>query len=235
MYKSFKYLDVATDHIYISRDVVFDETMFPFTTLHPNAAARLRSEILLLPDTLKNPSSTSGVNDVTDHSVIFPNLTTSEPMDADTGADLVVINPGDILTRHLMGHLGKHSRYRTAMFPSVQHMVHAAPAGEHLVHAVLAAPAHGACGTYLHEHSVHAHAVPAAQAGGTHLPLQQHSAHGPCIIGFRGTRCPLASASTLASDKLCRARGACSRSGGRRSCYDCDDRCSWIDHYITCA
>jgi hypothetical protein len=42
--------------VYISRDVVFDEDIFPFSKLHPNAGARLRSEILLLPSNLLNPS-----------------------------------------------------------------------------------------------------------------------------------------------------------------------------------
>jgi hypothetical protein len=35
--------------VYISCDVVFDETIFPFHKLNPNAGARLRAEILLLP------------------------------------------------------------------------------------------------------------------------------------------------------------------------------------------
>jgi hypothetical protein len=37
--------------VYISRDVVFDETIFPFHKLNPNAGACLRVEILLLPST----------------------------------------------------------------------------------------------------------------------------------------------------------------------------------------
>lgn len=43
-------MDVASGRVYISRDVVFDETVYPFATLHPNAGARLRTELLLLPD-----------------------------------------------------------------------------------------------------------------------------------------------------------------------------------------
>lgn len=31
---------------------MFDKTIYPFSTLHPNAGARLRAEILLLPDSL---------------------------------------------------------------------------------------------------------------------------------------------------------------------------------------
>jgi hypothetical protein len=37
--------------VYISRDVIFDETVFPFHKLNPNAGARLIAEILLLPFT----------------------------------------------------------------------------------------------------------------------------------------------------------------------------------------
>jgi hypothetical protein len=56
MHKGFKCLDVSQGRIYISRDVVFDECVFPFADLHPNAGAQLQCEILLLPETLKNPS-----------------------------------------------------------------------------------------------------------------------------------------------------------------------------------
>jgi hypothetical protein len=40
--------------VYVSRDVVFDEAVFPFQTLHPNAGALLRREILLLDSALLN-------------------------------------------------------------------------------------------------------------------------------------------------------------------------------------
>ena len=48
-HKGVKCLDVSTGRVYISRDLVFDETKFPFADLHPNAGALLREEILLLP------------------------------------------------------------------------------------------------------------------------------------------------------------------------------------------
>jgi hypothetical protein len=57
VHKGFKCLDVAEGRVYISRDVVFDENIFPFQELHPNAGARLRKEILLLSPNLLNPSS----------------------------------------------------------------------------------------------------------------------------------------------------------------------------------
>jgi hypothetical protein len=56
MHKGYKCLDIFTGRIYISRDVVFDEAVFPFAELHSNAGARLRTEISLLPSTLL-PSS----------------------------------------------------------------------------------------------------------------------------------------------------------------------------------
>ena len=56
LHKGFKCLDVSEGRVYISRDVVFDENIYPFSELHPNAGARLRSEILLLPSSLLNPS-----------------------------------------------------------------------------------------------------------------------------------------------------------------------------------
>jgi hypothetical protein len=53
-HKGYRCLDVATGHIYISRDVVFDENVFPFSELHPNARTQLRAKILLLPPSLRN-------------------------------------------------------------------------------------------------------------------------------------------------------------------------------------
>lgn len=60
LHKGFKCLDVSGGRIYISRDVVFDETVYPFSKLNPNAGARLRSEILLLPLQIQ-PSTTPGL------------------------------------------------------------------------------------------------------------------------------------------------------------------------------
>jgi hypothetical protein len=45
---------------YISRNIVFDEHVFSFAQLRPNAGARLRAELPLLPDALLNSSSTFG-------------------------------------------------------------------------------------------------------------------------------------------------------------------------------
>jgi hypothetical protein len=61
-HKGVKCLEISTGRVYISRDVVFDETVFPFASLHPNAGTQLRKELLLLPDLL-NPSVGGTNND----------------------------------------------------------------------------------------------------------------------------------------------------------------------------
>ena len=60
LHKGFKCLDISTGRVYISRDVVFDEGVFPFASLHSNAGVRLRPEILHVP-----PSSTDQRGEVT--------------------------------------------------------------------------------------------------------------------------------------------------------------------------
>jgi hypothetical protein len=47
MHKGFKCLDVATGQINISHDVIFDESVFPFASMHPNAGVRYHSSVLL--------------------------------------------------------------------------------------------------------------------------------------------------------------------------------------------
>jgi hypothetical protein len=58
--RGFKCLDVATGRIYISRDVTFDEEVFPFSKLHPNARVRLWSEIQILPSLFPPRLDSSG-------------------------------------------------------------------------------------------------------------------------------------------------------------------------------
>jgi hypothetical protein len=46
--------------VYISREVIFDEHVFPFAKLHPNAGARLRAKLSVLPNALVNPNARFG-------------------------------------------------------------------------------------------------------------------------------------------------------------------------------
>jgi hypothetical protein len=64
LHKGFKCLDIPTGRVYISHDVIFDEGVFPFASLHENAGKRLRHEISLLPEHLLG--SYSGHVDSTD-------------------------------------------------------------------------------------------------------------------------------------------------------------------------
>lgn len=86
MHKGFKYLDIQTSRVYISRDVVFDEDIFPFAELHPNAGS-VRSEILPVPQNMD--SNTRGV-DVHDHMDYCP----ANPDDA-----TVILEENDARTR----------------------------------------------------------------------------------------------------------------------------------------
>jgi hypothetical protein len=56
---------VPSGRVYISRDVVFDENIFPFSELHSNARARLQSEINLLDPTLTSSWGTLLVDQCT--------------------------------------------------------------------------------------------------------------------------------------------------------------------------
>jgi hypothetical protein len=71
LHKGYMCLDSQTGRIYVSRDVVFDEDVFPFANLHPNAGTQLCSEIPLLhPMLLPN----GGRNLALDHVPNAPNL-----------------------------------------------------------------------------------------------------------------------------------------------------------------
>jgi hypothetical protein len=83
MHKGFKCLDPKEGRIYISRDVVFDENIFPFAAMHKNAGARLRQELQLLPDILLNPSTSFGDALLRDQPVISSNPTNDISSDDD--------------------------------------------------------------------------------------------------------------------------------------------------------
>ncbi len=86
-HNGYKCLDIATGRIYISRDVVFDENVFPFSKLHSNAGSRLRSEIALLPSHVLSHTSHQG-GEHSNHMLDFYNVSsdqTDENADIDGG------------------------------------------------------------------------------------------------------------------------------------------------------
>jgi len=72
LHKGFICLEPSSGRVYISRDVIFDETIFPFASMHPNAGALLRKEILLLPKNLRNA-------DLEDVNCFAPNIANDFP------------------------------------------------------------------------------------------------------------------------------------------------------------
>lgn len=74
-----KFLDIPTGRVYISRDVIFYETKFPFADLHPNAGTLLCKEILLLPPHLTGFDQ--GGNNYDDQLLTNPHTTLHESCD----------------------------------------------------------------------------------------------------------------------------------------------------------
>jgi len=102
LHKGFKCLDPKEGRIYISRDVVFDEHVFPFASLHSNAGARLRAEFSLLPDILKNPSSTFGDALLHDQHLVSP--TNPSPSFGLSSDDATGTNPAQEGSETAPGH-----------------------------------------------------------------------------------------------------------------------------------
>ena len=97
-HKGVKCLDISTGRVYISRDVVFDETLFPFEKLHPNAGALLRQEILLLPPSL------SGLDHEGDNSSSDLFVTNHHTMAKSTAAGTIIPGENRVQNAEIGGH-----------------------------------------------------------------------------------------------------------------------------------
>jgi hypothetical protein len=58
-HKGYKCLDPSSGQVYISHDIIFDETVFPFSTLHPNAGAHLKKWDISSSSNVVHPSLTA--------------------------------------------------------------------------------------------------------------------------------------------------------------------------------
>ena len=83
LHKGYKCLDISSGRVYISRDVVFDENVFPVEKLDPNAGNRPRQEILLLHPSLHScdsgavNSNYTNVSDAVPESCELPSVSDS--------------------------------------------------------------------------------------------------------------------------------------------------------------
>lgn len=77
LHKGFKCLDIASGRVYRSRDVVFDENIFPFSSLNPNATARFHSESNLLSPNLLSSSSSGDANTHDNSANVLPSSATN--------------------------------------------------------------------------------------------------------------------------------------------------------------
>ena len=162
MHKGFKCLDIAEGRIYISRDIVFDEDVYPFAKLHPNAGARLRSEILLLPTSLRNPCSTFGDNNTVDTNGIDSMHTNMA--DENTGAaENQTQNGGNIIQN------------APSVFPFLA-TTGADPGGDHPAHA--AEPAGGSASD-----QQHASTLPPLSPGGALQMGEQGAVESAAELG----------------------------------------------------
>jgi hypothetical protein len=72
LHKWYKCLDPTKGRVYTSWDVVFDERVFTFASLCPNADARLKAELTLRPNVLHNLNSSFGDAHVHDQHLPSP-------------------------------------------------------------------------------------------------------------------------------------------------------------------
>jgi hypothetical protein len=72
LHKGHKCLDIASGCAYVSRDAIFDESIFSFTQLHPTAGAHYIYDVLLLPDSIPRASTNLPPDNVHTNACLLP-------------------------------------------------------------------------------------------------------------------------------------------------------------------
>jgi hypothetical protein len=117
-HKGFKCFETSTRRVYILWDVIFDENIYPFASLHSNAGARLCAKIELLPP-LIDLSSMDGACTV--ENVDSPNLSTPAIVIDDMQGE----NSGETIIQESNGGANLGSDH------AIQARAHRANGGEH--------------------------------------------------------------------------------------------------------
>jgi hypothetical protein len=86
LHNGVKCIDISKGRVYISRDVVFDENVFPFVALRPNVGPLLRKEILLLPS--MSSILHEDVSQANDHMTTFVPITDALQAGGNTSENL---------------------------------------------------------------------------------------------------------------------------------------------------
>jgi hypothetical protein len=58
--------------VYISRDAIFDESVFPFASLNPNVSAHYTTDVLLLPNFPSQINSDLSVDNIQTNTCLSP-------------------------------------------------------------------------------------------------------------------------------------------------------------------
>jgi hypothetical protein len=72
MHTGYKCLDIPSGHVYISRNIIFDEVVFPFADLHPTAGAHYTAEVLHLLGPTPPDETDLSMTNVSSHAFCLP-------------------------------------------------------------------------------------------------------------------------------------------------------------------
>jgi hypothetical protein len=72
MHTGYKCLNIPSNHVYISRNIIFDEVVFPFADLHPTAGAHYTAKVLHLLGPTPPDETDLSMTNVSSHAFCLP-------------------------------------------------------------------------------------------------------------------------------------------------------------------